>query len=246
MPYIKQFQGVQRRMKSESSLCRPIKRNPSLKESRLLPRLQGTERSGLMTDRIRQSHHKRNNSAPYPRDLQQSFAELRHNNFKTLKMINQLLAIYEYEIDTHSMETAAVEVSQLLSESVDLIESTVQSHHVTIKLHPRLDGSLVQLNKSSMLMVIINLLECAIENAGLNSTINLKAKTNQGSLKITIDNNQHVSANENQLDRLPSTSQLSLHFCKAIVEAHGGEFLFTVEENLESLFVVNIPSTADQ
>ncbi len=107
-------QGISRVSASDEKRVQLVPANQKETQSERIKtfaaRLQGMKDPALMTDRILQVITSEQFGA-LPSGLAAIFAELRHNNFKTLKMINQLLAIYEYEIDTHSMETSATTAS---------------------------------------------------------------------------------------------------------------------------------------
>lgn len=231
-------------LKEENVLLKKNKETQSENIKTFAALLQGLKGPSLMTERILQVVISERFGS-LPSGMASIFSELRSYNCKTLKMINQLLAIYEYEIDMHTMEFEPVKLSELVEEALALIDTSAQARNVTINSEVENGDKIVQLNKSGMLMALLTLLEMAITNTGLDCALSFKTVVDENSVSITVDNINPLDKrnDEGSFERLPPTSEPGLHFCKAIAEAHSGELLFRLEDTLDCKFIFRVPTS---
>jgi signal transduction histidine kinase len=148
------------------------------------------------------------------------------------RLVNDLLDIARIEGGNFVMQTAPVEIGELIRESVELFEPQALARSITLRV--AVDDGLppIPADKDRLLQVFSNLLGNALKFSTTGKTISARATRCDGGVHVSIKDSgagipaehlEHVFDRFWQADRSSRAGAgLGLAICKAIVEAHGG------------------------
>jgi signal transduction histidine kinase len=148
------------------------------------------------------------------------------------RLVNDLLDIARIEGGNFVMQTAPVEIGELIRESVELFEPQALARSITLRV--AVDEGLppIAADKDRLLQVFSNLLGNALKFSTTGKTITARATRCDGGVHVSIkDSGAGIPAEhlERVFDRFWQADRssragagLGLAICKAIVEAHGG------------------------
>ena len=186
-----------------------------------------------------------------PAAAREALADCMEESERVLNMLNTLMDISAAEAGTMKLQTAPVDLCQLIREVVELYEYVAEEKPVAVQTHlpaaceVRADG--IRLRQ-----VLANLLDNAIKYTPANGRVTISVREEPQSATVNFhDTGIGISAEEQPKiwTRLyrgdKSRSQhglgLGLSLVKAVVEAHHGRVTVVSQEGAGSEFTVNLP-----
>lgn len=166
-----------------------------------------------------------------------------------IQQVERSLALTRVEAGKLGLRPEAVEVEQLLNQTLERMGSALQDQLVEI----RVDGALPQVRVDSARIeeVLMNLLDNAVRHAPSSRPIEIEASHQQDMVRISVrDHGPGIQADKaplifeqyEQLHPDDKGSGLGLYISRKIVEAHGGSiWLEAPEEGSGACFVFTIP-----
>lgn len=183
-----------------------------------------------------------------------------NNCERLVRIINDILDVSKIESGNLPLNTKAVNVAELIRQSVDVVASPARQADVRIDV--KLPGDLrpVMVDQDRIIQALVNLLSNAIKFAPGGSTITIAAVPGAHSLTLSVSDEGEGIAPENlnrlfrkfqQVDSSSSRRKggtgLGLAITKAIVEQHGGRIVVDSELNKGTRFSITLPlATADE
>ncbi len=185
----------------------------------------------------------------------QKLALLNKSVDRLVNMIRDLLDIERWEAGHLKIAIGETTLQSIVEQSLEAVNSHKEVKKVTINT-PSEDMQL-RGDAERLVQVVINLLHNAIKFSPDKSTIDLKAKKENGFVEIEIKDEGPGIPTELQktvFERFKQVSEtdatvkkgtgLGLAICKAIVEAHGGTIGVTSEEGNGSTFWFRLPANS--
>jgi signal transduction histidine kinase len=186
-----------------------------------------------------------------PAAAREALADCMEESERVLNMLNTLMDISAAEAGTMKLQTAPVDLCQLVREVVELYEYVAEEKPVAVQTHlpaaceVRADG--IRLRQ-----VLANLLDNAIKYTPANGRVTISVREEPQSATVNFqDTGIGISAEEQPKiwTRLyrgdKSRSQhglgLGLSLVKAVVEAHHGRVTVVSQEGAGSEFSVSLP-----
>jgi len=186
-----------------------------------------------------------------PAAAREALADCMEESERVLNMLNTLMDISAAEAGTMKLQTAPVDLCQLIREVVELYEYVAEEKPVAVQTHlpaaceVRADG--IRLRQ-----VLANLLDNAIKYTPANGRVTISVREEPQSATVNFqDTGIGISAEEQPKiwTRLyrgdKSRSQhglgLGLSLVKAVVEAHHGRVTVVSQEGAGSEFSVSLP-----
>jgi signal transduction histidine kinase len=186
-----------------------------------------------------------------PAAAREALADCMEESERVLNMLNTLMDISAAEAGTMKLQTAPVDLCQLVREVVELYEYVAEEKAVAVQTHLPAD-CIVRADGIRLRQVLANLLDNAIKYTPANGrvTISVRAEPENATV-IFHDTGIGIAAAEQPKiwARLyrgdKSRSQhglgLGLSLVKAVVEAHHGRVTVVSQEGAGSEFTVNLP-----
>ena len=183
-----------------------------------------------------------------------------NNCERLVRIINDILDVSKIESGNLPLHTKAVNVAELIRQSVDVVASPARQADVRIDV--KLPGDLrpVMVDQDRIVQALVNLLSNAIKFAPGGSTITIAAVPGASRLTtvgadegegIAPENLNRLFRKFQQVDSSSSRRKggtgLGLAITKAIVEQHGGRIVVDSELNKGTRFSITLPlATADE
>jgi signal transduction histidine kinase len=206
-----------------------------------MTRLRGIAEMALRSDSSR--HH----------DQKEALADCLEESDRVLTLLNTLMDISEAETGTMKLDLAALNVSDLIEEIVDLYEHVAEDKFITVSFYcPK--NICITADRNRMRQVLANLLDNAVKYTDPKGSVVIDAYEQDGQIVIRVrDDGAGIPPPEISKiwDRLhrgdASRSQpglgLGLSLVAAVVEAHRGRIGVQSELGGGSIFTLYIPST---
>jgi signal transduction histidine kinase len=186
-----------------------------------------------------------------PATLREALADCLEESDRAVAMLNTLMDISEAETGAMMLRREAVDLADLVRQTVDLYEDVAEERGVTITT--RIDSDLsIPLDRSRMRQVLANLLDNAIKYTPPGGAVEMTA-TRDGDNAVLIVSDTGVGIPADELPRIwerlyrgdKSRSTrglgLGLSLVKAIVEAHGGSVAVDSAPGAGSRFTLRLP-----
>jgi PAS domain S-box-containing protein len=169
------------------------------------------------------------------------------------RLINSLLDINRLEAGQEITQKTAVDVEQMINESVDIILPNIRNKQLEVeKLIPAVIPALL-VDEDMIRRVIINLLENSAKFSPLRSRITIGAKLNGNLITLWVEDHgpgipdearEHIFEKFVQLRGEGSTRGLGLGlaFCRLAVQAHGGTIWVENLKDGGSRFIFTLPA----
>ena len=168
------------------------------------------------------------------------------------RLINSLLDINRLENGKAITNKKECNINALISESVDIIKSNLDSKEQKIKIHTQDTLEDIKIDIDMVKRVVINLLENASKFTPDEGLITIGSNNKKDEILIWVEDNgpgipkesiEKIFNKYTRLDRknMPKGLGLGLAFCKLAVEAHGGKIWAESKENVGSKFIFSIP-----
>ena len=168
-----------------------------------------------------------------------------------LGVVNTILEINAAEARTTALRHQKVDMVSLIQEAVDLFDAMIEDKHHEVSCQlPK--TCLLWGDRSYLQRILANLLDNAIKYTPQGGQIRLVLQSHKGILQLEIrDNGIGVSETESALifnrfyrsdkSRTMPGNGLGLTFCKAIIDAMGGELFHQPNPGGGSIFTITLP-----
>ncbi len=197
---------------------------------------------------------------------QRCLEDLRFTTDLLLGMINDMLDVYQENYSGIPLSTSEVSVGALLNDVVHLFRSEADAQGVTIRLDRPHEDALILGDGRRLQRVLINLVHNALKYSPTQGTIFLTVLMDQGSgvsgadpvVVIQVEDEGPGIAPEDQPHLFEMFFRkkdgqdyrigrgLGLHFCRLVVEAHGGLIRATNRREGGAKFTVELPLRQEQ
>lgn len=170
-------------------------------------------------------------------------------NEDLLKMINNLLSVYQYDANRVELNFQMVNIQEVIQSSVRALKHLAFSKSSNIIENINDDLLLVNIDESEIKRVLINLISNAIKHSkgGTEITVSSAVKDNNVIISVS-DNGPGIDpADRDKIFQKYQTSKrkvgsgLGLYLSKQIVTAHNGKIWFETEVNKGTTFYFTIP-----
>lgn len=189
-------------------------------------------------------------------DFQKLVTLAQGSNERILRMINQLLDISRFENGNLPLHCQSVLVEQLLSDAVARHAPAAATVDISVELSIDADLPPLYVDRQLVGRVLDNLLDNAVKFTSEGGSVRVWARRAPNAMWLHIgvsdtgpgispEGQAHLFEKFQQVKGIEGRrrgSGLGLHFCKLVVEAHGGEIWVESEMGQGSEFVVSLPN----
>jgi len=186
-----------------------------------------------------------------------SMIHIAHKNTdRLLSLINDILDINKLESGRIPFQFQPLEVSELLTASIEANKGYANHYQVEFILHPPEHPISINADEDRLMQVMSNLLSNAAKFSSPGSVIEVAASMVNQSVRISVsDNGQGIpeSFHDRVFDKFTQQDStdsrraggtgLGLSITKSIVEQHNGTIGFVSEEKVGTVFFFNLPAT---
>ncbi len=179
--------------------------------------------------------------------------KLRDSNKSLLTLIQNLIEVYRYERDIHTIHFEDTNLGELVSDCVEQVVPIADNRGIAIKCDLPADKDTVLADKSSIRRVLQNLLDNAAKFTPDGGLIKVAVRPGCEQVSVDVENSGPGISPEDaeQLFKrfaqgtagkkyLPGTG-LGLYLCKQIVQAHQGEISCSSRQDVSTIFTVSLP-----
>ena len=172
-----------------------------------------------------------------------------NTNDDLLRIVNNLLNIYQYESGKSELKLEANNVKDMLDPVIRILKPLAEDQKSDISINVEENLSSVMVDRVEIQRVLSNLISNAIKHNKKGTSININACKINNEVKISIsDNGQGIPESEkpNIFQKYPVVksgigSGLGLFLSKQIIEAHGGKIWFDTEVGKGTTFYFTLP-----
>jgi len=187
-------------------------------------------------------------------EAQREYAQLVVQEAKRLsRLVDNLLAHARVTdiADVYSFE--AVEVEPLVRSAVSVFAQQLEQSHFLIRVDVPSHLPLIRADRSSMQLVLDNLLDNAIRYSGATKEISVRATVRGRRVAIEIED-RGIGVDRDDLDRVTQKfvrgrnatapgSGLGLSIVRRVIQNHGGAFMIKSAPKVGTVVTVEVPST---
>jgi signal transduction histidine kinase/CheY-like chemotaxis protein len=186
---------------------------------------------------------------PLRRDTYQIYRNGRH----LLEMIDDILALSQFEIAGFTLNKEATDVPTLLQGALDIARDLFRTRPVSLELHLASDLPRVEIDQTRIRQVLLNLLNNALRFT-TEGTVQVIATKSDREVMIQVvdtgpgipeEHREHIFREFYQVDlslrRSHSGAGLGLAICKQFVQAHDGRIWVESELGKGSTFTFTLP-----
>ena len=173
-----------------------------------------------------------------------------------LKVINDILDISKIESGNAQLNEEKVDVAELISSCVKLIEHKAQETEVQMRVVPISSGHQLLVDERKIKQVLINLLANAVKFTPAGGEVEVETALQiDGSFSLSVSDSGIGMAAEDipvalapfgqvgtGLDRKFEGTGLGLPLAKSLVEAHGGQLTLNSQLNIGTSVTVTLPA----
>jgi len=178
------------------------------------------------------------------------FKGIYDTNDDLLRIVNNLLEIYQYESGKSELKLEANNVKDIINSVVRTLKPLAEDQGSDISLNIEENLPSVMVDRSEIQRVTSNLISNAIKHNKKGTNINIKAIKADNEVRVSVnDNGQGIPEAEkpNIFQKYPITksgigSGLGLFLSKQIIEAHGGKIWFESEAGKGTTFYFTLPA----
>jgi len=183
-----------------------------------------------------------------------------NNCERLVRIINDILDVSKIESGNLSLRKKAVNVSDLVRQSVDVLANPARNASVTLQVNVPASIRPVMVDPDRIVQALVNLLSNAVKFAPANSTVSVTVSGSEHMVTIAVADHGEGIAPENlnrlfrkfqQVDSSSSRRKggtgLGLAITKALVEQHGGRIVVDSELHKGTRFSFTLPTaTAEE
>jgi PAS domain S-box-containing protein len=177
-----------------------------------------------------------------------------NNCERLVRIINDILDVSKIESGNLALDKKAVNVAELIRQSVDVVASPAR--HADVKVDVKLPADLrpVMVDQDRIVQALVNLLSNAVKFAPSGSTITIAAMSSEQTVTVSVTDEGEGIAPQNlnrlfrkfqQVDSSSSRRKggtgLGLAITKALVEQHGGRIFVDSELHKGTRFSITLP-----
>ncbi|MEK6672740.1 MAG: ATP-binding protein [Nitrospirota bacterium] len=185
-------------------------------------------------------------------DLLAFFDIIKNNSERLIRMVNDILDLERIEQGNAEMHFTEIDMAAVIDETVKGISASSAERGIGIHVEAEI-GALVRADEDRIKQVIINLISNAIEYSPVNSDIQIKVLSKDGSAIVIVkDNGPGIPKEEQEriFDRFYTIGSkkgtgLGLAISKGIIEAHGGIIGIVSDSHSGSSFYLKLPLAAE-
>lgn len=180
------------------------------------------------------------------------FEDMHKTNDELLRIVNNILIGYHYETGKFVLKPELCYIKDIIDEAVTLSKYLAKEKSSEIKLNIQENLPCIEVDKTEIARVIINLLNNAIRHTRQNTEIFISAERIDDKIQVLVrDNGMGIpELDKNKIfHRFPTAKStigtgLGLYVAKQIIDAHKGRIWFETEENIGSTFYFILPISA--
>lgn len=177
-----------------------------------------------------------------------------NTNKGCLALIQDMLDVFRYEKNIHSLSLVQTDVREIIKNSVTDLSPLAHNRGIDIKLDMPSDFSMAEVDQTSIRRVLQNLIDNAIKFSETGKEVTVKAWCAGDKIYIAVKDRGPGISQEDSGKLFQRCFQgaagkesnrgmgLGLYLCKQIVDAHKGEIKCDSEENVGSTFTVSLPA----
>jgi PAS domain S-box-containing protein len=183
-----------------------------------------------------------------------------NNCERLVRIINDILDVSKIESGNVTLHKRAVNVAELVRQSVDVVASPARNAEVRLDVRLPADLRPVMVDQDRIVQALVNLLSNAVKFAPSGSTVTVAAMAFDQTVAVSVSDEGEGIAPENlsrlfrkfqQVDSSSSRRKggtgLGLAITKALVEQHGGRIFVDSELNKGTRFSITLPlATAEE
>lgn len=177
------------------------------------------------------------------------------NSQRLLRIVNDILDLQKIEANQLEYQFRLVDLSQLLHNAVQELESYAKAHQVSFQLAVTAQDSTLMADPDRLMQVLANLMSNAAKFSPADSAISLHLEQPQSDqLRLTVTDQgqgipdsfktrifQPFSQSDAADNRARGGTGLGLTISKAIIEKHGGQIRYLSKPGAGSSFIVELP-----
>ena len=182
-----------------------------------------------------------------------------NNCERLVRIINDILDVSKIESGNLALHKKAVNVAELIRQSVDVVAGPARHANVRIDVKLPADLRPVMVDQDRIVQALVNLLSNAVKFAPNGSTVTVAAMAGEQTVTVSVTDEGEGIAPENlgrlfrkfqQVDSSSSRRKggtgLGLAITKALVEQHGGRIFVDSELNKGTRFTITLPAATPE
>lgn len=185
-------------------------------------------------------------------DLLAFFNIIKNNSERLIRMVNDILDLERIEQGNAEMHFTEIDMAAVIDETVKGISASSAERDIGIRVEAE-TGAVVRADEDRIKQVVINLISNAIGYSPVNSDIQIKVLSKDGSAIVIVkDNGPGIPKEEQEriFDRFYTIGSkkgtgLGLAISKGIIEAHGGIIGIVSDSHSGSSFYFKLPLAAE-
>jgi PAS domain S-box-containing protein len=199
-------------------------------------------------------------SGSVPDQEHRDLLQIALNNCERLvRIINDILDVSKIESGNLTLNKKAVNVAELVRQSIDVVANPARSANVTLEVSVPANIRPVMVDPDRIVQALVNLLSNAVKFAPQNSVVTVTVTGSEHMVTIAVADHGEGIAPENlnrlfrkfqQVDSSSSRRKggtgLGLAITKALVEQHGGRIFVDSEVNKGTRFSFTLPAATTE
>jgi PAS domain S-box-containing protein len=182
-----------------------------------------------------------------------------NNCERLVRIINDILDVSKIESGNLSLHKKAINVAELVRQSVDVVASPARNANVTLDVKLPANLRPVMVDQDRIVQALVNLLSNAVKFAPNGSTVTVAALSGEQHVQVSVSDEGEGIAPENlnrlfrkfqQVDSSSSRRKggtgLGLAITKALVEQHGGRIFVDSELGKGTRFSITLPLATEE
>ena len=188
---------------------------------------------------------------------EQIFSDIYDDSEWLIDLVENLLSISRIENGQMELHLSSEVMSDVIEEALKHVDKKAAEHSITVKDSD--DILLVNMDSRLIMQVLINLINNAVKNTQVGSSICIESRQNGSDAVVTVRDNgpgisdeikEHVFemfyTGQNKVADGRRGLGLGLALCKSIVEAHHGSITLTDNKPTGCCFTVSLPMKGGQ
>ncbi len=187
-------------------------------------------------------------------DIEAVIKDLYDSNIRLIRLVNELLNVSRIEDKRDYDEPSTVKINDVLKEAIGLQSQVAEARGITINLNDETDNISLEVDKTKLENILMNLLSNALKYNFDGGIININIKKDETRLIISFEDTG-VGITEVDKDKIfakfyrteeavklnSEGTGLGLFVVKSYVESWGGKVSFTSTQGKGSKFTIKFP-----